>query len=140
MPAPQNNTVMSGEEEEPAADTETDPEVARRYAFWPPSAATAQILSGVAAAAPGTFYPDRASLTTPAVVLREDLPDPVRNLVAHYRGEQEASRRQVLTADSVTQDQRGLRQLVRAGCLRAAVSKAKKLSKSPVHYFFPFQT
>jgi hypothetical protein len=29
--------------------------------------------------------------------------DPVRNLILHYRGDSEAAKRQVLTADSVTQ-------------------------------------
>ena len=44
-----------------------------------------------------------------------------------FRGESEAVKRQVLTADSVTQDQRGLRQLVRAGCHRAAVNLTGRL-------------
>ena len=60
-------------------------------------------------------------------MIREDLLDPVRNFVVHYAGEQEALKRQVLTADSVSQDQRGLRQLVKAGCFRAAVNLTSRL-------------
>ena len=41
------------------------------------------------------------------LILRDDLADPVRDLVAHYHGEAEARvKRQVLTADAVTQDAR----------------------------------
>ncbi len=72
-----------------------DPELQRRSQAWPPNQATAQILQSIAASTPGTFYPDRATLTMPGVVLREELADPVRSLVAHYRGEQEAVKRQV---------------------------------------------
>ncbi len=104
-----------------------DPDLQRRSQAWLPNQPTAQILQSVAASTPGTFYPDRTTLTMPGVVLREDLPDPVRSLVAHYRGPEEAERRRVLTAASVTQDQKGLRQLVRAGCYRAAVNLTGKL-------------
>ena len=38
--------------------------------------------------------------------------DPIKNLLRSYVGEEAASRRQVLTASSVTQDDRGLRQLI----------------------------
>lgn len=69
----------------------------------------------------------RASLTTPNVALKEDLDDPIRNLVAHYKGDSEAAKRQTLTADSVGQDLRGLRSLIRGGCLRAAVNLTSRL-------------
>ncbi len=63
----------------------------------------------------------------PGAIIREDLADPVVSLVSHYRGEAEAVKRQVLDGASVTQDQNGLRQLVRAGCFRAAVNLTGKL-------------
>ena len=93
---------------------------------WIPSPATAQTLAAMASQS-GTFFPERYVLTMPGVQVREDLQDPVRNLVAHYRGESEAAKRQVLTADTVSQDQRGLRQLIRAGCYRAAVNLTSRL-------------
>ena len=100
----------------------------RRSDAWIPKQATSQILSSIASSAPGAFYPDRSALTAPAAAIREDLSDPVRDLVAHYHGEAEARvKRQVLTADSVTQDARGLRQLIKAGCYRAAVNLTGKL-------------
>jgi len=130
VPAPSLTAgLVLPDEDELEMTSDEDPEVVRRHAVWPPSRATAQILASAAAATPGTFYPDRASLTAPAVILREDLVDPVVSLVVHYRGEQETVRRraQVLTAGSVTQDQRGLRQLVRADCYRAAVNLTSRL-------------
>ena len=91
-------------------------EVNRRHDAWIPKPAVMQILTTASSSTPGTYFPDRSMLTTPAAVIREDLTDPIRDLVAHYHGESEAVKRQVLTAAAVTQDQRGLRQLIKAGC------------------------
>ncbi|MPC47739.1 Trafficking protein particle complex subunit 12 [Portunus trituberculatus] len=53
--------------------------------------------------------------------------DPVKNLVRTYLGEEMSSKRVVLTAASVTQDDRGLRQLIAAGCYHAAVNLTTQL-------------
>ena len=61
---------------------------------------------------------DRSMLTSAAVQGREEIQDPIRNMVLHYRGEAEAAKRNVLTANDVSQDINGLNQLIRAGCSR----------------------
>ena len=66
-------------------------------------------------------------LTMPGVHAREDLHDPIKGLVARYRGEAEAGKRQVLTADMVTQDHTGLIQLIESGCFRAAINLTTRL-------------
>lgn len=51
----------------------------------------------------------------------------MKNLVRTYLGEDAAVKRVVLTAASVTQDDRGLRQLIAAGCYHAAVNLTTQL-------------
>ena len=63
----------------------------------------------------------------PKVHAREDLQDPIKSLVARYRGEAEASKRRVLTADMVSQDLVGLIQLIETGCSRAAVNLTTRI-------------
>lgn len=53
--------------------------------------------------------------------------DPVYEAVHHYLGPVEASKRKVLSASEVTQDDRGIRELIQAGCYRAAVNLTKNL-------------
>ena len=48
-------------------------------------------------------------------------------MVRTYLGEEAASKRQVLTASSVTQDDRGVRQLIANGCYHAAVNLSTQL-------------
>ena len=69
-------------------------------------------------------------LTMPGVHAREELHDPIKSLVARYRGEAEAGKRNVLTADNVSQDRSGLYQLIEAGCFRAAVNLTTRLLTS----------
>ena len=45
----------------------------------------------------------------------------------HFLGDSEALKRQVLDANSVTQDPKGLRMLVRGGCYRAALNLTARL-------------
>jgi hypothetical protein len=61
---------------------------------------------------------DRSMLTSAVVQGREEIQDPIRNMVLHYRGEAEAAKRNVLTANDVSQDINGLNQLIRSGCSR----------------------
>ena len=58
-----------------------------------------------------------------------------RNMVLHYRGEAEAAKRNVLTANDVSQDVQGLNQLIQAGCLRSAINLTSRLLTRP-----PFST
>lgn len=119
--------ILPDDDMVPEPLSKADRESNRRHEAWIPKQATGQILSSIDASTPGTFYPDRSSLTRPCVAIREDLVDPIKNLVAHYRGETETQKRQVLTMETVTRDQKGLRQLVRAGCFRAAVNLTGRL-------------
>ncbi|XP_076463127.1 trafficking protein particle complex subunit 12-like [Babylonia areolata] len=99
----------------------------RRCDAWIPSDATRHILIAKATSPPGTFSPAVEQLSCPGVLNSEPQGDPVRDLVYRYMGEQEAVRRHVLTADSVSQDCSGLQKLVDSGCLRAAVDLTGRL-------------
>lgn len=74
---------------------------------------------------------DRSMLTSAIVQGREEIQDPIRNMVLHYRGESEAAKRNVLTANDVSPDINGLNRLIRAGCLRAAVNLTSRLLTKP---------
>lgn len=51
-------------------------------------------------------------LTMPGVQSANDLADPIHDAVVYLLGDTEASQRKILKADDVTQDERGLRQLI----------------------------
>ena len=70
---------------------------------------------------------DRSLLTSAIVHSRDELHDPIRSMVLHYRGEAEAAKRNVLTANDVSQDVQGLNQLIKAGCLRSAINLTSRL-------------
>ncbi|CAG5126389.1 unnamed protein product [Candidula unifasciata] len=93
----------------------------RRHDAWIPSDATSHILKTIATSPAGTYITPIEQLSTPGVLTFEPQSDPVRELVLRYMGEQEAIKRSVLTADSVTQDIDGLKKLIEAGCLHAAI-------------------
>ncbi|XP_069183088.1 trafficking protein particle complex subunit 12 isoform X2 [Procambarus clarkii] len=99
----------------------------RRHDAWIPSETTRQALVAMSTSPPGTYFPEKELLTMPGIAVKEDFGDPVKNLVRTYLGEEYASKRVVLTAASVTQDDRGLRQLIASGCYHAAVNLTTQL-------------
>ncbi|XP_045128196.1 trafficking protein particle complex subunit 12-like [Portunus trituberculatus] len=99
----------------------------RRHDAWIPQEVTRQALIAMSSSPPGTYFPEKELLTMPGIAVKEDFGDPVKNLVRTYLGEEMSSKRVVLTAASVTQDDRGLRQLIAAGCYHAAVNLTTQL-------------
>uniref|UniRef100_A0A1S4H6V5 Uncharacterized protein n=1 Tax=Anopheles gambiae TaxID=7165 RepID=A0A1S4H6V5_ANOGA len=75
--------------------------------------------------APGGLPP--ASLTMPGVSVATDLTDPVQDAVGLLVDASEAQQRKLLLPDNVTQDERGLRELIENGCFRSAVNLTARL-------------
>lgn len=95
---------------------------------WIPSEQTRKILRSVATTvAAGANHLDRDHLTMPGLAVQGDMPDPIKNASVHLLGEDENIHRNVLTASDVTQDERGLRNLIKTGCYRAAVNLSGRL-------------
>ncbi|XP_037938493.1 trafficking protein particle complex subunit 12 [Teleopsis dalmanni] len=66
-------------------------------------------------------------LTMPGIHSPNDLPDIIADAVLKHLGEVELSQRKILGVNNVTQDERGLRSLIAAGCYRAAVNLTGRL-------------
>lgn len=94
---------------------------------WIPSERTRKILRSVATSAVGSTFLERDNLTMPGLAMQGDMPDLIKTAVGHFLGEDEESIRNILTASDVTQDERGLRKLIRAGSYRAAVNLSGRL-------------
>ncbi|XP_001664113.2 trafficking protein particle complex subunit 12 [Aedes aegypti] len=67
------------------------------------------------------------SLTMPGVSVATDLNDPVQEAVSVLVDPVEAQHRKILSPDDVTQDERGLRELIEHGCFRSAVNLTARL-------------
>lgn len=94
---------------------------------WIPSEQTRKILRSVATSTAGTNFLDRENLTMPGLAVQGDMPNLIKNAAARFLGEGESVQRKVLTASDVTQDERGLRQLIQAGCYKAAINLSGRL-------------
>ncbi|XP_024889314.1 trafficking protein particle complex subunit 12 [Temnothorax curvispinosus] len=94
---------------------------------WIPSEHTRKILRSIATTATGASHLDRENLTMPGLAVQGDMPDLIKNASIHFLGEDENIHRNVLTVSDVTQDERGLRNLIQAGCYRAAVNLSGRL-------------
>ncbi len=117
---PAVNLLIREEEDENLSPSE----LAERD-LWLPSEAVRQALT--------SRNVDQSLLTMAVVQGREEMQDPIRNMILHYRGETEAAKRSVLTANNVTANIAGLNQLIQAGCLRAAVNlTARLLTSAPL--------
>ncbi|XP_062130560.1 trafficking protein particle complex subunit 12 [Drosophila sulfurigaster albostrigata] len=66
-------------------------------------------------------------LVMPGIHIANDLPDPISIAVTQQLGEAELQQRQILGVENVTQDERGIRTLINAGCFRAAVNLTGRL-------------
>ncbi|KAK1134906.1 hypothetical protein K0M31_007673 [Melipona bicolor] len=94
---------------------------------WIPSEQTRKILRSVATSTAGTTFLDRENLTMPGLAVQGDMPNLIKSTVARFLGEDESAQRHVLTASDVTQDERGLRMLIQAGCYKAAINLSGRL-------------
>ncbi|XP_036326771.1 trafficking protein particle complex subunit 12 [Rhagoletis pomonella] len=122
QPAPSNLTAntFSGAFKAPEyienpADGEDDlkvPDYVRN--FWEPASSDSV----------GTRPP---LLTTPGIQTPTDLSDLIAEAVHKHLGEAELAQRKILGVDNVTQDERGLRTLISAGCYRSAVNLTGRL-------------
>lgn len=94
---------------------------------WIPCDNTRKVLRSIATSTPGSNFPERDNLTMPGLTLQGDMVDATKEAAIHYLGENENIHRNILTAADVTQDERGLRNLIQAGCYRAAINLSGRL-------------
>ncbi|XP_011499813.1 PREDICTED: trafficking protein particle complex subunit 12 [Ceratosolen solmsi marchali] len=94
---------------------------------WIPSDNTRKTLRAIATSAHGGNHLDRENLTMPGLALDEEMSDPIKEAVTYFLGEEETLNRTVSTLSDVTQDERGLRSLIKEKCYRAAINLSGRL-------------
>lgn len=94
---------------------------------WIASESTRKVLRSIATSTPGSNFLERENLTMPGLTIQGDMTDTTKETAIHFLGEDENMHRNVLTASDVTQDERGLRNLIQAGCYRAAINLSGRL-------------
>lgn len=100
-------------------------EAERRRDAWIPTDKCRQSLITIAMSPPGTYFPERDLLTMPGILLNEDLGDCIADAVSISFGET-VQRRSYKSTD-VTQDERGLRELIKVGAYSAAINLTTNL-------------
>ncbi|XP_076173922.1 trafficking protein particle complex subunit 12 isoform X2 [Ptiloglossa arizonensis] len=95
--------------------------------IWIPSEQTRKVLRSIATSTSGSNSLDSDNLTMPGLAIQGDMPDLIKTTAIHFLGEDENIHRNVLTASDVTQDERGLRNLIQAGCYKAAINLSGRL-------------
>ncbi|XP_072948076.1 trafficking protein particle complex subunit 12 [Epargyreus clarus] len=101
-----------------------DKEADRRRDAWIPTEEAKKTLIKAQSSPKGSFFPEREVLTMPGIVLEEELADALHSVAVQYLGVSSAGSRNAVRADHVARDEPGLRELLRAGCFRAAANLA----------------
>ncbi|XP_078596671.1 uncharacterized protein LOC144873289 isoform X1 [Branchiostoma floridae x Branchiostoma japonicum] len=114
-------------EEDPFTAVINMSEMDRRHDAWIPSERTRKTLVAIATSPPGTVMLEKDQLTMPGIMVDESQGDPIQDLMKKSLGEQEASKRQSLSVDSVSHNEQGLKHLIVTGNLRAAVDMTGRL-------------
>ncbi|KAG7509823.1 hypothetical protein JOB18_005880 [Solea senegalensis] len=120
QPFNQLQAVFSGNDD-PFATALSLSEVDRRHDAWLPSDDTRKVLISVATQQYSPSYVESNKLTMPGLKFDNLQGDAVKDLMLRFLGEQAATKRQVLTANSVEQSFAGLKQLITSKNWRAAV-------------------
>ncbi|XP_066274714.1 trafficking protein particle complex subunit 12-like [Branchiostoma lanceolatum] len=114
-------------EEDPFTAVINMSEMDRRHDAWVPSERTRKTLVAIATSPPGTVMLEKDQLTMPGIMVDQSQGDPILDLMKKSLGEQEASKRQSLSVDSVSHNEQGLKHLIVTGNLRAAVDMTGRL-------------
>ncbi|EDV23069.1 uncharacterized protein TRIADDRAFT_57962 [Trichoplax adhaerens] len=118
---PSTNQIASTQEQEEITLSKLLQTLTEQQAsMWISSSTTRQLLSGL-------IEIDTKHLSIAGLAVDYKNSDPVKEVILKCFGEGEASKRQVLTVDSVTQDEEGLKQLLLSNCFHAALELSGRL-------------
>ncbi|XP_066585382.1 trafficking protein particle complex subunit 12 isoform X2 [Prorops nasuta] len=95
--------------------------------MWIPSEKTEKVLNSIVKSAEENNLFDQENLTMPKLALQGDLPDILKHTAVHFLGKDENIHNNVLKMSDVTEDERGLKKLIEAGCYRDAVNLTGRL-------------
>ncbi|XP_041827450.1 trafficking protein particle complex subunit 12 [Melanotaenia boesemani] len=126
QPFNQLQAVFSGSDD-PFATALCLSEVDRRHDAWLPCEETRKVLISMATQQYSPAYIETNRLTMPGLKFDNLQVDAVKDLMLRFLGEQAATKRQVLTANSVDQSFVGLKQLISSKNWRAAVDLTGRL-------------